>query len=168
MPVAGSDLRMSARTLTARLRAVCRRAADDEGVILIVTVMMLPVVIGFIGLMLDGAMVLSDRRELQDAADAAALSGAMQLDLKHFADTGEWIIADTTSVPGTQTAHEAAQEVCLAYGVICTTDVQADLGFKVLEVAASGDTNTVFIHLLTGEPVVHLTAESSAIMAPGF
>ena len=92
----------------------------------------------------------------------------MQLDMQHFADTGEWIIADKNNLPGTQTAHEAAAEVCLAYGVTCTTEGPAEFGFKVMEVVAERDTRTVFIHLLTGEQLIHLTVESSAIMAPGF
>jgi uncharacterized membrane protein len=132
------------------------------------TALMLPVILAFIGLMLDGALMYAARRELQDAADAAALSGAMRVDLQYFADTGLWRVADTGNIPGAITAHEAADEICRVYEVTCLTEVLPDFDFRTFRVTAETTRRTVFIHLFTGTPSVSLRAESTSVMVPGF
>lgn len=150
------------------LRRVGARASTDDGALLVMTVMLMPVVLAFMGIMLDGALILSSRRELQDAADAAALTGAMQIDLQHFADTGEWRIADQSNLSGQETAHEAAEEVCAIYRVTCFTDVPVGSGGRTFHVIAQSERRTVFMHLMTSTPVMELRAEATALMAPGF
>jgi hypothetical protein len=156
--ITGSDLRMNERT----------RVRDERGSVLAMTAMVLPVVLGFLGLMLDGALLLADNRELQDAADAAAVAGAMQIDMPFFAQTGQWRIADNVNLPGTPTSHEAAAEVCAAYDVICTTDIPSGQGRRQFHVVAQRSTRIVFMHLFTGNDTVHLSAESTSAMVPGF
>jgi uncharacterized membrane protein len=152
-----------------KVRAVAVRARrDEDGSILVMTAMVLPIVIGFVGLMLDGAMILADRRELQDAADSAGLAGAMQVDLEEFSRTGHWRISDTVQIAGEMTAHQAAQEVCLAYGVTCETDVPSEHGRRTFVVIARTETRTAFMQLFTGDPTIDLVATSTAAMAPGF
>jgi len=68
-------------------------------------------------------MLYAARRELQDAADSAALAGAMQVDLGYFARKGRWRIAFDMNLPGARTADEAVQEVCARYGVTCESSV---------------------------------------------
>jgi uncharacterized membrane protein len=176
VPLTGSDLLMSPLTrmnvlissVVDRFQRVWDRATGDEGVILVVTVMMLPVILGFIGIMLDGALLYAARRELQDAADAAALAGAMQIDLQYFADTGVWRLADATNIDGAQTAHQAAQEVCGIYGVTCTTEVLPDYDFRTFRVRAETTKHTVFIQFLVGTSAVHLDTTATSVMVPGF
>lgn len=53
---------------------------DEDGqVIVLVAVMMLGLV-AVVGLVTDGGLMFTQRRDLQNAADAAALAGAMQID----------------------------------------------------------------------------------------
>jgi uncharacterized membrane protein len=132
------------------------------------TALMLPIILGFIGLMLDGTLAYAARRELQDAADAAALAGAMQVDLQYFSETGLWRVADTGNIPGAMTAHEAALEICNLYGVACTSEVLPDFDYRTVRVVADTTRRTVFIHLLTQTPTIALQAESTSVMVPGF
>lgn len=51
----------------------------ESGQVLVIFVVMGVVLIGFMALALDVGMILHDRRQLQNAADAAALAGAVEL-----------------------------------------------------------------------------------------
>ena len=182
MSIAGSHLFMKTRRFIARVLNICppqsrwqRRVAElrtacraEDGAILVMTVLMLPVIIGFIGLMLDGGLAYAARRELQDAADGAALAGAMQVDMQYFSETGIWRIADTGNIPGAITAHVAAQQICGRYAATCTTEVLPDFNYRTFRVIAERDKNTVLIHLLTGNPTIALRAESTSVMVPGY
>jgi hypothetical protein len=118
--------------------------------------------------MLDGSLMYAARRELQDAADSAALAGAMQVDLAWFDRYGRWRIAEAAAVPGTRSADEAVQEVCDAYGVTCTSSVPTGFHGRLLQVHAEADFTTVFIHLLLGRSQFRLQADAAAIMVPGY
>jgi uncharacterized membrane protein len=170
MSLAGSDLLVSTRraALLRGLGAWRRATSRDDGALLVMTVLMMPALLGIIGLMLDGALAYAARRELQDAADNAALAGAMQVDLQYFSDTGLWRVADTGNVPGAPTAHEAAQEICRIYGATCHTDVLADFDGRTFHVVAEKTKRTVLIHLVTGTPNLELAAEATSVMVPGF
>jgi len=54
-----------------------RRAAERRGVILVKVAILMPVLIGMLGLVLDGGLILAARRQAQNAADAAAQAAAM-------------------------------------------------------------------------------------------
>lgn len=173
MSIRRPDMQLIARihTVLGRLRKPRRllaALANEKGSVLVVTVLLMPVVLGFLGLMLDGSLLYAARRELQDAADSAALAGAMQADLEYFAQTGFWRIADSTSMPGVVTADQAVQEVCNAYAVSCTTEVSAEHGQRLLRVTAQGPFATVFLHLLLGQQEFTIEATSAAIMVPGY
>jgi hypothetical protein len=63
------------------LGALLRRLLKEEGgVVLILYALLIPVIIGMIGLAIDGGRVFIVNSELQDLADAAALAGAAELD----------------------------------------------------------------------------------------
>jgi Flp pilus assembly protein TadG len=66
------------------LRRLARHLAtlgkDEDGHILLYFTIMLPVIIGMIGLTLDGGAFLHLHTDLQELADAAALAGANELD----------------------------------------------------------------------------------------
>ena len=54
-----------------------RRAAARRGVILVKVALLMPVLIGMLGIVLDGGLILASRRQAQNAADAAAQAAAM-------------------------------------------------------------------------------------------
>ncbi len=151
-----------------RLRRLGRSLSDERGAVLILTVMMMPVMFGFLGLMLDGSMLYAARRELQDAADSAALAGAMQVDLGYFARKGRWRIAFDMNLPGARTADEAVQEVCARYGVTCESSVPWYYRRRLIKVTARTEFRTLFIQLLTGQRQYEITAKSKAIMVPAY
>jgi Flp pilus assembly protein TadG len=61
-------------------RAGIRVTATQRGQMLVWTAVMLPLFLSVVGLSIDGGIVFAARRELQNAADAAARAGAMQID----------------------------------------------------------------------------------------
>ena len=56
-----------------------RLARDERGVIIIMFALLLPIMIGFIGMGVEVAYWFQDRRDLQAAADAGALAGAYEV-----------------------------------------------------------------------------------------
>ncbi|HIC88931.1 MAG TPA: hypothetical protein EYP04_05970 [Anaerolineae bacterium] len=73
---------MSSSCLPARRNELASRDREREGGQILVTVMLLlPVMIGFLVLTIDGGNALAQRRRMQNAADAAALAGARALAL---------------------------------------------------------------------------------------
>lgn len=60
-----------------RLRCINKRLHGQRGVVLIWFGLLLPVLLGFVGLVLDVARLNLTRAELQNAADATALAGAL-------------------------------------------------------------------------------------------
>jgi len=57
-----------------------RLTMRQRGQLIIWTAVMLPLFLSIVGLAIDGGLVFAARRELQNAADAAARAGAMQID----------------------------------------------------------------------------------------
>ncbi len=57
-----------------------RLAVRQRGQLIVWTAVMLPLFLSIVGLAIDGGLVFAARRELQNAADAAARAGAMQID----------------------------------------------------------------------------------------
>lgn len=172
MSIQRSNMRLT--RLASRLAAwlgllrLRRAFADDRGSVLALTVLVLPIVLGFLGLMLDGSLLYAARRELQDGADSAALAGAMQADLEYFAQTGKWRIAETSTVPGTRSANDAVQEVCSIYGIICTVEVPSAHQGRLLRVTAEAEFGTLFLHLIMGKQTFKIGAQSSAILVAGY
>ena len=52
---------------------------DEQGLTLILVALLFPLLLVFMGIVIDGGMALSTRRELQNAADAASLAAAQDL-----------------------------------------------------------------------------------------
>lgn len=63
------------RPLT-RLGALCR---DDRGVIMVMVALLLPVILGFVGLGYEVGLWYQTKRSLQNSADAGALAGAYEV-----------------------------------------------------------------------------------------
>ncbi len=61
-----------------RLRSINKELHGQRGVVLILFALLLPVLFGFMALAIDLARINLSRIELQNAADAAALAGALE------------------------------------------------------------------------------------------
>jgi Flp pilus assembly protein TadG len=70
---------------------------DQDGQALLLITIMLPVLLGFVGLAIDATRFTGIHSELQNMADAAALAGAQQLDGKSDAITRATSAANTLS-----------------------------------------------------------------------
>lgn len=77
---------MQNRQLVARIYRESRRlCADERGVNAVLTALMMPVIIGFIGLGIDTGMWYAKKRDLQSAVDSAAVSAALTYTAQHNA-----------------------------------------------------------------------------------
>jgi Flp pilus assembly protein TadG len=164
MSLTRPDLQL-ARWLAAAARRLVR---DERGSVLVITALLLPAQMGLLGLMLDGAMLFAAQRELQDAADGAALYGAMQVDLAQFEQNGQWKIAELGNMAGARTGPDAAAEVCAAYGADCSYEIPPGNQGRVMRVTASRTAATLFIHLIVGQQTVNLEARATAVLVPGY
>jgi len=72
--------------------SVVRRLQGDEGQVLVMVALMMVGVVSVVGLVSDGGLVFAQRRDLQNAADAAAAAGAMQIDEAVYRSTGEVVL----------------------------------------------------------------------------
>jgi len=71
--------RITGRDRPTRRRLAIRFAADRRGVIVVMFALMVPILIGFLGLGVEVGLWYKERRDMQAAADAAALAGAYEL-----------------------------------------------------------------------------------------
>jgi hypothetical protein len=70
----------------------------ESGQALVLAVALMPLFLAVVGLAVDGAVVFNARRELQNAADAAARAGAMQVDTRVYRDSaGAIVVLDQES-----------------------------------------------------------------------
>lgn len=96
--------------------------------------------VAVVGLVTDGGMVFSQRRDLQNVADAAAAAGASQIDDDAYrASAGETVVLDENA------AYDAAaryldSEVDLDYSVIVTANS--------VDVAVARQATTGFLRVL--------------------
>jgi Flp pilus assembly protein TadG len=70
---------------------------DESGVVIIIIALLLPILLGFAGLVIDVGYMMVTRNELQNAADAAALSGAGYFWYNNTSGTPNWSAAQTAA-----------------------------------------------------------------------
>lgn len=126
---------------------------DERGQALVLVAIFLMGLIAVAGLVVDGGLVLAQRRDLQNAADAAAAAGAMQLDEGHYRAT-----AGAEAALDEEAAYEAAAQHLAAEG---DAVYSIGVGDARVEVAVSRSANVAFLRLLGIESVT-ITAEASA------
>jgi Flp pilus assembly protein TadG len=102
---------------------------------------MLPLFLSIVGLALDGGLVFAARREAQNAADAAARAGVMQIDERVYRESG-----GTRVVLDTGRARAVAAEYLAGYGTSLTASVAAEPERLVVQV--SRDVATSFVRLV--------------------
>jgi hypothetical protein len=146
----------------------CRRLVGEErGQILVWFALMLVVLVGFAGLVIDGAYYFKQRQELQAIADGAALAGAMQLNYGMLGGPTnsfkiEWF-------PPMKRAKDAALEYCRLYGI---DDPELEMPVEalgeVLTVRLSREIHTFFIHVLTLERKMTVSVEAHGLIVDGY
>ncbi len=124
-----------------------RRCSSEEGQVLIQVTLMLVVLLTFVGLAIDGGLVYAERRQMQNAADAAALAGARELCLGHSATE----------------AGAKAREYLIFNSVSDSAIESGDISIidNVVDVTARETTNT-FLMGLIGSPTVEIVADAAA------
>lgn len=80
-------------------RIIKRLKTEEDGQSLVMIVLLLGVLLGFSALVVDVGLMYAEKSKLQNAADAAALAGAMELPDKTAAESVAEIYADNNEVP---------------------------------------------------------------------
>jgi len=116
---------------------------NQRGQSLVLVALLMITFLGILGLVLDGGNLFSKRRAAQNAADAGALAGARTLCITE--DEGQ--------------AEFMAQQYATVHNEGGAAVANADLDARTVDVTATIQTNTYFIHYLGFD---HLTAQASA------
>jgi Flp pilus assembly protein TadG len=131
---------------------------SEGGQTLVWVVVMLPLFLSVIGLSIDAGTVFDARRELQNVADSAARSAAMQIDQSTYrASSGETVVLDAA------TARQAAAQYVDSQGAGFAATI--DVGPKTVVVQVSRSVPTSFLRLV-GIENVRISATAPA--APRF
>jgi Flp pilus assembly protein TadG len=120
---------------------------------------MLPLFLSIVGLAIDGGLVFAARREAQNAADAAARAGAMQIDERAYRESG-----GTRVVLDAGRARATAAEYLAGYSPRLTASVAAEPERLVVQV--SRDVSTSFVRL-AGIDTVRIVASATGAARPG-
>ncbi len=132
-------------------RLLCRLHTKEAGQAIVLVALMMTGLVAVVGLVTDGGLVFSQRRDLQNAADAAALAGAMQIDENAYRASGEVVLDE-----------RAARQAASAY-----LKNEGDLMYSVLvrpagvEVSVSRQASTGFLRVI-GINDVGISARASA------
>jgi len=106
---------------------------------------MLPFLLSIVGVALDGALLLSARRDLQDVADAAARAGAAQVDL-------DQLRATSTVVLRPEAARQASYAYAIYQGVV-PEQISADAGRVMVQVRRTVPTSFLRVVQIMSVPV---------------
>jgi Flp pilus assembly protein TadG len=129
-----------------------RHLRNNEGGQIIVLVAILMVgLVAVVGLVTDGGLVFSQRRDLQNVADAAALAGAMQIDEDAYRASGAVALDEGA-------ARQAAEEYLEAEGNMTYSVVVRP---AVVEVSVSRQASTGFLKVI-GIDSFKISANASA------
>ncbi|MDI6872305.1 MAG: pilus assembly protein TadG-related protein [Bacillota bacterium] len=132
-------------------KLVRRLRSDERGQIIVLVAILMLGLVAVVGLVTDGGLVFSQRRDLQNAADAAALAGAMQIDENAYRASGAVVLEEGA-------ARQAAVEYLEAEG---------DMTYSVVvrparvEVSVSRRATTGFLQVI-GIDSVEISAGASA------
>lgn len=136
------------------MTTLLRRVRDDEGgqAMIMVAILMVGLV-AVVGLVTDGGMVFTQRRDLQNVADAAAAAGASQIDEGAYrASAGETVVLDESAAYAAAARYLDA-EGDLEYSVVVASDR--------VDVSVSRQATTGFLRVL-GFDGVEIDASSTA------
>jgi Flp pilus assembly protein TadG len=131
----------------------------QSGQVIIWVAVMLPLFLSVIGLAIDGAIVFSQRRELQNVADSAARAGAMQVDQNIYRESsGMNLVLDVG----------AARQVTAEYLASQASEIGASIDAEPRRVVVQvrREISTSFLTLV-GIDRVEITASASAEVRHG-
>lgn len=121
------------------MRRFARRLdGGDEGQVLVMAALMMVGLVAVVGLVSDGGLVFSQRRDLQNVADAAAAAGAMQIDEAVYRADGR-VVLEEAAARETAAAYLDAEE-----GITYSVSVLPDR----VEVAVSRQASTGFLRVI--------------------
>jgi uncharacterized membrane protein len=130
---------------------VRRLRGEEAGQVIVLVAILMVGLVAVVGLVTDGGLVFSQRRDLQNVADAAALAGAMQIDEDAYRASGEVVLDESA-------ARQAAvgylrSEGEMAYSVV--------VGPTHVDVSVSRQASTGFLRVV-GINSVEMSAAASA------
>lgn len=140
------------------------RDKGATGQALVWVAVLAPLFCAVVGLAIDGGIVLAARRDAQNAADAAARAGAMQIDITTYrATAGTWVQLDPAQAGAAARSSLAAEGwgdasvAASVQSVVVTTRRTVPLGFLRLigiESASVGATARAapYFGIATGRP----------------
>ena len=138
------------------MKRLARRLGDgDEGQVLVMVALMMVGLVGVVGLVTDGGLVFSQRRDLQNVADAAAAAGAMQIDEAAYRADGVVVLDEAM-------AKQAAALYLDGEGVTYSVSVSPNR----VDVEVSRQATTGFLRVL-GIDSVTVNASGSALPVHG-
>lgn len=155
-----------------QLRAFIGRCKDEDGQILVLFALLIFVLMGLAGLVIDLGIIFVEQQELQHIADSAALAGAMEVNLMILANaTNCFQVNPLPSMWGWD-----AEQYCSDHDVTCEINVVPDFSCGRTGIAVDSVTVMVkrdfdrffFIHILTGDEPIKLTATATAKMVDDF
>ncbi|HWO73759.1 MAG TPA: pilus assembly protein TadG-related protein [Dehalococcoidia bacterium] len=128
-----------------------RLIQDEQGQVMVFVAILMTGLVSVVGLVTDGGIVFSQRRDLQNVADAAALAGAMQIDERAYRASGQVVLDDAK-------ARDAAEQYLRDEEDVDYTVQVSQAG---VEVSVSRRASTSFLRLV-GIDSVDISATSSA------
>ncbi|NBO91013.1 MAG: hypothetical protein EBV06_01660 [Planctomycetia bacterium] len=126
-----------------------------QGQVLILFVLLLPVLVGMLGLVVDGGLIVSEHRHTQNAADAGALAAAMDL----MRNRGYNVAAASANT--FVKSHNALTNATVVVNNPPSSGPYTG-NTKYVEVLVSNPFNTYFIHVLTGNSANTVQARAVA------
>jgi uncharacterized membrane protein len=123
------------------VKALAQRLRREEsGQVIVLVAVLMAGLVAVVGLVTDGGLVFTQKRDLQNVADAAALAGAMQIDQEAYrASGGASVVLDETA------AYKAAVEYLRAEGGL---DYSVVTRPGRVEVSASRRASTGFLRVV--------------------
>jgi uncharacterized membrane protein len=136
------------------VRELLRRLhEEDDGQVMILVAILMVGLVAVVGLVTDGGMVFTQRRDLQNVADAAALAGASQIDENAYRQSAGETVSLDQSAAYTAAVGYLEQEGGLNYAV--------DVAPGGVDVSVSRRASTGFLRVL-GIDGVEISASASA------
>ena len=123
----------------------------EDGQALVMVAVMMVGLVSVVGLVSDGGLVFAQRRDLQNAADAAAAAAAMQIDEEAYRATGDVVLDE-------RWARETAARYLVSYHGL---SYEIATSPESVEVSVSRQASTSFLGLI-GIDSVDVSARASA------
>ena len=131
-----------------------RKNPSESGQAIVLLAISIVVLLGFTALAVDGGMIFSDRRHAQNAADAAALAGALQKSN---------LQSDTVVIQAAERSAESNGFTTDQMSVAITPFSDFSGDYTLITVEITKDTPTSFAHLIYNGPFRnHVTAIARA------